>query len=129
MEEFLAFKQSHVQSLAAIHQDLKGGAIEIGGFTFDGEDACVAFAWAHMTNEMTYHCIPSLMFAMCMPSDSVIYKSDMQGDEVHMARTSRNPMRSAVILPVNSTIPAILEGPKDGIREAKHDFNAACTFD
>jgi hypothetical protein len=128
MEEFLAFKQSHAQSLAAICQDLKGGAIKIGGFMFDGEDACVAFARAHMMNKMTYHCVLSLMFVMCMPSDSVIYKSNMQGDEVHMARTSRNPMQSAVILSVNSTIPAILEGPKDGIREAKHDFNAARTF-
>ncbi len=85
----------------------------------------MAFARAHMTNKMTYHCVPSLMFAMCMLSDSVIYKSNMQGDEVHMARTSRNPMQSAVILSVNSTIP---EGPKDGIHKAKHNFNAACTF-
>jgi hypothetical protein len=69
------------------------------------------------------------MFAMCIPSDEVIYKSNIQGDEIHMARTSRNPMQLAVILLVNLTIPAILEGPKDGIREAKHDFNAARTYE
>ncbi len=46
-----------------------------------------------------------------------------------MARTSRNPIQSAVILSVNSTIPAILEGAKDGIWENKHDFNAACTYE
>jgi hypothetical protein len=44
---------------------------------FNGEDSCVAFARAYMTNELNYHCIPSLMFAMCMPSDEVIYKRDM----------------------------------------------------
>ncbi len=39
-------------------------------------------------------------------------------------------MQSAVILSVNTTIPPILEGPKDSsLREAKHDFNAARTFD
>ena len=66
-----------------------------------------------MTRDLTYHCIPSLMFALCMPSDEVIYKDDMQGDEMHAVRTSRNPMQSAVILSVNTTIPPILEGPKD----------------
>jgi hypothetical protein len=129
LKEFLAFKAAQSRSLASIRQDLKGGAVEIGGFIFYGKDACMAFACTHMTREPTYHCIPSLMFAMCMPSDEVIYKRDMQGDEIHMARTSQNPMQSAVILSVNSTISAILEGPKDSIREAKYDFNAAQTFE
>ena len=119
MEEFLAFKEAHAQSFASMQQDFKGGSITIGGITFDGEDSCMAFARTYMTNEPTYHCIPSLMFAMCMPSDEVIYKSDMQGGEIHMAQTSRNPIQSAVILSVNSTIPAILEGPKDSIQETK----------
>ncbi len=101
----------------------------IGGVTFDGEEACVAFACAHMPREPTYHCIPSLMFVMCMPSNKVVYKSDMQGNEIHMARTSQNPMQSAVILSVNSTIPTILEGPKDSIQETKYNFNAARTFE
>jgi hypothetical protein len=101
----------------------------VGGVTFDGEEACVAFARAYMPREPTYHCIPSLMFAMCMPSDKVIYKSNMQRDEIHMARTSQNPMQSAVILSVDSTIPTILEGPKDSIRETKYNFNAARTFE
>ena len=83
-----------------------------------------------MHRELTYHCIPSLMFVMCMPSDEVIYKDDMQGDEMHAVRTSRNPMQSVVILLVNTTIPPILEGPKDSsLREAKHDFNVARTFE
>ena len=70
------------------------------------------------------------MFALCMPSDEVIYKDDMQGDEMHAVRTSQNPMQSAVILSVNTTIPPILEGPRDSsLREAKHDFNTAHTFD
>jgi hypothetical protein len=60
MEEFLAFKEAHAQSLASIQQDLKGGSIDIGGITFEGKDSCVAFAWVYMTNERTYHCIPSL---------------------------------------------------------------------
>ena len=70
------------------------------------------------------------MFALCMPSDEVIYKDDMQGDEMHAVRMLQNPMQSVVILLVNTTIPPILEGPKDSsLREAKHDFNAARTFD
>jgi hypothetical protein len=68
------------------------------------------------------------MFAMCMPLDEVIFKSDMQGDKIHTSRTSRNPMQSAVVLSVNITIPAFLEGPKDSIRETKHNFNTARTF-
>jgi hypothetical protein len=70
------------------------------------------------------------MFAMCMPSDEVIYKDDMQGDKMHAVRTACNPMQSAVILLVNTTIPPIVEGPKDSsLREAKHDFNTARTFE
>jgi hypothetical protein len=34
-------------------------------------------------------------------------------------------MQLAVILSVNTIIPPILEGLKDGIRELKFDFNAA----
>ena len=116
--------------MASIWQELKGGAIEIGGIVFNGEEACITFAREHLMQELTYHCIPSLMFALCMPSDEVIYKDDMQGDKMHAVMTSPNPMQLVVILSVNTTIPPILEGPKDScLREAKHDFNAACTFD
>ncbi len=62
---------------------------------------------------------------MCMPTEEVVYKSNMQGEEIHQAHTTHNPMQSAVIPLVNSTILAIMEGPKDGIRENKHIFNAA----
>jgi hypothetical protein len=82
-----------------------------------------------MTREPTYQCIPSLIYAMCMPTEEVVYKSDMQGDKIHQSRTACNPMQSAVILSVNSTIPAIMEGPKDGIRETKHNFNAARSYE
>jgi hypothetical protein len=69
------------------------------------------------------------MYALCMTSEEVVYKSDMQSDEVHVARTARNPMQSAVVLAVNTIIPPVLEGKKDGIREFKHDFNAAKTYE
>ena len=70
------------------------------------------------------------MIVMCMPSDEMIYKDDMQGDEMHAVRTSHNPMQSVVILLVNTTIPPILEGPKNSsLREATHNFNSARTFD
>jgi hypothetical protein len=70
------------------------------------------------------------MFAMCMPSDEVIYKDNKQGDEMHAVRMLRNLMQLAVILLVNTTIPPILEGPKDSsLREVNHDFNTACTFE
>ncbi len=124
LKDFLAFKEAHTRSIAAIKQEIKGGTIVIRGITFKGEDACIAFAREHMKRDLTYHCILSMMFAMCMPSDEVIFKGDMQSDKIHMARTSRNPMQSAVILLVNTIIPAILEGPKDSIQETKHNFNA-----
>jgi hypothetical protein len=38
---------------------------------------------------------------------------------------ARNPMQLAVVLSVNTIIPPILEGLKDGIRELKFNFNAA----
>ncbi len=75
-----------------------------------------------------YHCIPSFMFALCMPSDKVVYKSNMQGDKIHATRTSRNPMQSAVVLSVNTIILPILEGLKDKTQELKFDFNAARTY-
>jgi hypothetical protein len=77
-----------------------------------------------MTREPTYQCIPSLIYAMCMPTEDVVYKSDMQGDKIHQSRTAHNPMQSAVIL----SVPAIMESPKDGIRETKHEFNAVKSY-
>ena len=128
-EEFLAFKASQEHALASMRQELKGGGISLGGFEFDGKESCIAFAREHLTGDLTYHCIPSLMYALCMTSEEVVYKSDMQSDEIHAARTSRNPMQSAVVLSVNTIIPPVLEGKKDGIRELKHDFNAAKTYE
>ena len=78
--------------MASIRQELKGGGIKLGGVEFDGKDACIAFAMEHLTGDLTYHCIPSLMYALCMPSEEVVYKSNMMSDEIHMARTARNPM-------------------------------------
>jgi hypothetical protein len=69
------------------------------------------------------------MYALCMTSEEVVYKNDMQSNEIHAARTARNPMQSAVVLSVNTIIPPLLEGKKDGIREFKHDFNAAKTYE
>ena len=114
--------------MASIRQELKGGGITLGGVKFDGKDACIAFAREHLTGDLTYHCIPSLMYALCMPSKEVVYKSNMMSDEIHAARTACNPMQSAVVLSVNTIIPPVLEGKKDSIRELKHDFNAAKTY-
>jgi hypothetical protein len=99
------------------------------GFAFDGEDACIAFAREHLTTAPTYHCILSLMFALCMPSDEVIYKSDMQGGEIHAARTAQNQMQPAVILSVNTIILPILEGLKGRIRELMFNFKAARMYE
>lgn len=102
----------------------------MGGSTFDDKDVCIAFAREHLKHaDPTYQCIPSLMCAMCLLSEEVIFKSNMQGDEVHMARTFRNPMQSAVVSSVNSAIPPILEGLKDGIMEFKFYFNTALTYE
>jgi hypothetical protein len=128
-EEYLAFKASQEQAMASIRQEIKGGGITLGGIEFDGKDACIAFAREHLTGDLTYHCIPSLMYALCMTSEEVVYKNDMQSDEIHAARTARNPMQSAVVLSVTTIIPPVLEGKQDGIRELKHDFNAAKTYE
>ena len=69
------------------------------------------------------------MCALCMTSEEVVYKSDLQRDEIHAAQTGRNPMQSAVVLSVTTIIPPVLEGKQDGIRELKHDFNAAKTYE
>ena len=53
----------------------------------------------------------------------------MMSDEIHTARTARNPMQLAVVLSVNTIIPPVLEGKKDSIRELKHDFNATKTYE
>ena len=71
--------------MASIRQEIKGGGITLGGIEFDGKDACIAFAREHLTGDLTYHCIPSLMYALCMTSEEVVYKSDMQSDEIHAA--------------------------------------------
>ena len=113
--------------MASIRQELKGGGITLVGVEFDGKDACIAFAREHLTRVLTYHCIPSLMYALCMPSKEVVYKSDMLSDEIHVARTACNPLQSAVVLSVNTIIPPVLEGNMDSIRELKHDFNAVKT--
>ena len=103
-EEYLMFKASQEHAMASICQELNGGGIMLGGIEFDGKDACIAFAWEHLTGDLTYHCIPSLMYALCMTSEKVVYNSDMQSDEIHAARTARNPMQSAVVLSVNTMI-------------------------
>jgi hypothetical protein len=88
-EDYQTFKASQTQAIVSIRQELKGGGIELGGFAFDGEDACIAFAREHLTTDPTYHCTLSLMFTLCMPLDEVIYKSDMQGGEIHAAQRWR----------------------------------------
>ena len=109
-EEYLAFKASQEQAMASIRQELKGGGITLGGVEFDGRDACIAFAREHLIGDLTYHCIPSLMYALCMTSEEVVYKSDMHSNEIHAARTARNPMQSAVVLSVNTIIPPDVGG-------------------
>ena len=126
--DFLTFKATQEQAVAAIRQELKGGGITLGGVEFDGKDACIAFAREPLTGDLTYHCIPSLMYPLCMPSEEVVHESDMMSDEIHVARMACNPMQSAVVLSVNTIIPPVLEGKKDSIRELKHDFNAAKTY-
>ena len=127
LEETLE-KASQEQAIASIHQELKGGRVILGGHVLNGKDACVAFAREHMLGNLMYYCIPLLMDALCMSSEEVVYKSDMQSDEIHPTRMPRNPMQMDVVLSVNTIIPPILEGLKDGIRKLKFDFNAAQTY-
>ena len=55
------FKASQEQAIASIRQELKGGGVTMGGQVFDRKDSCVAFAREHLSGDLTYHCIPSLM--------------------------------------------------------------------
>ena len=61
-DEYLVFKASQEHAMASICQELKGGGIMLGGVEFDGKDACIAFAWEHLTGDFTYHCIPSFLY-------------------------------------------------------------------
>jgi hypothetical protein len=126
--DLLTFKAMQAQAVVSIRQELKGGGITLGGVEFDGKDACIAFAREHLTGDLTYHCIPSLMYALCIPSKEVVYKSNMMSNEIHTAHTACNPMQSAVVLSINTIIPPVLEGKKDSIRKLKHDFNAVKTY-
>jgi hypothetical protein len=127
--EFESFKKTCKMAFASLRQELKGGGIEVGGIVFEGEDACITFAREHLSMLPTYDCIPSMFYAMCMPSGEVVFKADMQGDEIHESRTGRNNMQPAVVMSVNTTIPPILAGLKsDEVRELKFDFNAARTY-
>ncbi len=56
--------KSQEHAITSICQELKGGGIALGGVTFDGKDACIAFAREHLTADLTYHCIPSLIFSL-----------------------------------------------------------------
>ena len=128
--EFESFKKTCKMAFALMCQELKGGGIEVGGIVFEGEDTCTAFAREHLSMLPTYNFIPSMLYAMCMPSGEVVFKADMQGDEIHESRTGRNTMQSAVVMSVNTTIPPILAGLKsDKVCKLKFDFNAAWTYE
>lgn len=85
--EFELFKKTCEMAFASMRQELKGGGIEVGSIVFEGEDACIAFAREHLSMLPTYDCIPSILDAMCMSSGEVVFKADMQGDEIHELRT------------------------------------------
>jgi hypothetical protein len=85
--EFELFKKTCEMAFASMRQELKGGGIEVRSIVFEGEDACIAFAREHLSMLPTYDCIPSILDAMCMSSGEVVFKANMQGDEIHELRT------------------------------------------
>ena len=72
LEDFRIFKVEQEQTIASMSQELKRGAIKVGGIVVNGKDVCIAFAWEQLPRELVYHCIPSLLYAMCMPLDEVV---------------------------------------------------------
>ena len=115
-------------ALNGFRQEMKGGPLEFGGYSFQGLDSCVAWARTNMP-EATYQCIPGMFYGLCLIRESVIYKQDMRDDDIQAHRVQRSPVQSAVVELVNTAIPSILEGPKSSVlKDPKFDFGALKTF-
>jgi hypothetical protein len=107
---------------------MKGAPIKFGGHTFPGLDSCVAWARLHMP-EATYQCIPGMFYGLCLIREAVVYRQDMQEDDIQAHCVQRSPMQSAVVESVNTAIPSILEGPKTSVlKDPKYEFGALKTF-
>ncbi len=111
--------------IGGLKQGLIGAPILIGEVSFHGLDSCIAWARLHMPTA-SYQCIPSMFYGLCLIRDTaVVYKQDLQDDDIQAQRVQRSPMQSAVIEAVQTAVPSVLEGPKTTtLKDPKHKFGA-----
>ena len=69
------------------------------------------------------------MYLMQLIADPVVRTDDMVDLDLHAHHTKRNPMQMACVVSFNTTIPPVLEGPKEGsVKEGRYEFNAMQTY-
>jgi len=85
-------------TLGGLRQELKGGALEFGGFKFESQDACKEWCLTHMPVN-AYQCFLSMFYFLCLIQQNgrVVHREDMQSEELHASRTQRLPMQSTHI--------------------------------
>ena len=85
-------------TLGGFRQELKGGALEFGGFKFESQDACRAWCLTHMPVN-AYQCFSSMFYFLCLiqQDGGVVHGEDMRSEELHASRTQRSPMQSTHI--------------------------------
>jgi hypothetical protein len=116
-------------TLGGFRQELKGGALEFGGFKFESQDACRAWCLTHMPVN-AYQCFSSMFYFLCLiqQDGGVVHGEDMRSEELHASRTQRSPMQSTHIQSCKTAVPAIFDGTKGGTRVPGCEFNGVKTF-
>ena len=66
-------------TLGGFCQELKGGALELGGFKFESQDACRAWCLTHMPVN-AYQCFSSMFYFLCLiqQDGGVVHWEDMR---------------------------------------------------
>ena len=116
-------------TLGGFRQELKGGALEFGGFKFESQDACRAWYLTHMPVN-AYQCFSSMFYFLCLiqQDGGVVHGEDMRSEELHASRTQRSPMQSTHIQSCKTAVPAIFDGTKGGTGVPGCEFNGVKTF-
>ncbi len=115
-------------ALESFSQEMKGAPLEFGDVSFQGLDSCIAWARTHMP-VVTYQCILGMFYGLCLIRETVLYKKDMQDDNIQANWVKWSPMQSVVVESVNTAVPSIMEGPKtNALKDPKYKFGALKTF-
>jgi hypothetical protein len=107
-------------ALESFSQEMKGAPLEFGGVSFQGLDSCIAWARTHMPVS-TYQCIPGMFYGLCLIRETVLYKEDMQDDNIQAHWVKRSPMQIATVELVSTAVLSIMEGPKtNALKDPKY---------